>query len=346
VDAGGAGGAGPGRVRELLWRLDQRVLPPLVRAVARLGRGPTRPHLISGAALMSVTAILVAAVWATGQAVNPAAPTVGAVVTVGVVDGQSIPGYLETSRTELSRLVAAPPTANPGGETYALVALTAYLRPESLTEVLGDVAVSAVYARVPIRQAQTSLERISAYRIPDDVVAGMRSVAGEKDSEAADYRDRAGKLTGDDGQDRVLRSVYDSGARTAEAEARAYRAGCACVYAAVVRATPAALERTAHRREVRTVDPAPEVRQPDGAVFRPPLPEQVDVVRPPADATLDPTVAPSADAATASPEPPANSAPTGEPSPASASPAAPSSEPTPEPTASPVAPTPSATTGP
>lgn len=351
MEAGRAGGPSRGRVGELLWRLDQRVLPPLARAIVRLGRGPARPHLLTGAALISVTAVLVAAVWATDQRRNPAAePTIGALVEVGVAPGQSVPGYVASSRTELSRLVDAPPTASPGGETYALVTLSAYLPPDRLAAILDGGSVSAVYARVPLPGAQTSLERISAYRVPDDVVAGMRRLAGEKDRQAAEYRNRSDRLTGENAQDRLLRAVYADGARIAGREAAAYRTGCPCVYAAVVRATPAALDRIAHRRGVRAVDPAPEVRRLDRAVFLPPLPEQVGVVRTPADTSLDPTGTPSeappAEAATPSPEPSTEAVPTGEPSPASASPSAPPSEPTPEPTESPMVPGPSATSGP
>jgi hypothetical protein len=68
--------------------------------------------------------------------------------------------------------------------------------------------------------------------------------------------------------------------------AAGYRELCACVYAAVVRAKPAALDVVAARPEVRIVDPAPEVRRLDATVFLPPLPEQTD--------RKDPTASPSA----------------------------------------------------
>jgi hypothetical protein len=80
--------------------------------------------------------------------------------------------------------------------------------------------------------------------------------------------------------------VYDGGARVAEAEAVAYRRRCSCVYAAIVRATPAALAELAGRPGVRAVDAAPEVRRLDRAVFLPPLPEQADVARSAADPSL------------------------------------------------------------
>jgi hypothetical protein len=222
-----------------------------------------------------------------------------------------------------------------------LVTLSAYLTPDRLTPVLRGVSVAAIYSRVRLLDTQTSIERISAYRIPDDVIAGMERVAGDKEREAADYRERRAKLTGGGQQEQALGAVYESGARVAAAEAMAYRSRCACIYAAVVRAAPAALDKIAKHREVRAVDPAPEVRRLDRAVFLPPLPEQSGLVHPPADAALDPSGA--------LPEPAPSDAGLPDPS-ASAEPADPSepppatpAEPTAEPTASPADPTPEAT---
>jgi hypothetical protein len=117
--------------------------------------------------------------------------------------------------------------------------------------------------------------------VPADVVAGMAALADQKDREAENYGSLSAKLTGDGAQEQRLRAAYASGARLAAAEAAAYRSRCSCVYAAVVRGAPAALDQVAHRAEVRAVDPAPEVQRLDQAVFLPPLPEQTGVVRPP-----------------------------------------------------------------
>lgn len=270
---------------DLLRRLDRRLLPPLARGLARLNRGPARLRVLAGAALVSVAAVLIAAAWTADR--RPAGdPTVGDVVRVGLVEGDSIPAYLASTRGELAALLAKPPTAAPGGETYALVTLAAYLTPERLAPVLGDVSVSEVIGRVPLPDTQAEIVRIVAFRVPEDVTAGMDAIAQRKEREALDYRRLSLQLTGDGDEERQRRAVYDSGARVAAAEATAYRAHCSCVYAAVVRAAPAALDRIAARPEVRAVDPAPEVRRLDRAVFLPPLPEQSDVVRPPADGAL------------------------------------------------------------
>ncbi|RKN18807.1 hypothetical protein D7147_15390 [Micromonospora musae] len=285
------------RAGDLLRQIDQRLLPLLSQAVARLGETSARSRVLAGTALLSVTAVLLTAVWAADD--RPVGdPTVGEVTRVGVVDGDSVPGYLRAAAADLATL--AEPAATPADGTYALVSLDSYLAPQGLDAVLGDVSVAAVFGRVPLPGRQTEIVRIPAQRVPEDVIAAMAEVAARKDREAADYRARVAATTGD----AELRQLYASGAEVADAEAAAYRAGCACVYAAVVRAQPATLRAVASRRAVRAVDPAPEVHRLDRTVFTPPLPEQRDVVRPPADAALpEATPSPSASSPTASPSP-------------------------------------------
>jgi hypothetical protein len=136
--------------------------------------------------------------------------------------------------------------------------------------VLGGTAVAEVYARAPLPGTVTPVVRIPAYRLPDDVVAGMLTEAAHRDREQADYRrlgDHAGTVV-------RLRQAYETAAAVAAAEAHAYRRKCACVFAAVVRGDPPALHRVARRAEVRAVDPAPEVHRLDRVEFRPPLPEE------------------------------------------------------------------------
>ncbi|MET8307690.1 hypothetical protein [Micromonospora sp. NPDC005173] len=299
------------RAGDLLRQLDQRLLPPLTRAVGRLNDRSARFGVLTWAALLSTAAVLGTAVWAADD--TPVGDrTVGEVTRVGVVDGDSVPGYLRSAAADLAALPTAAPATGDG--TYALVTLGAYLPPQRLAAVLGDVPVSTVFGRVPLPGRQTEIVKIPALRVPDDVVAGMEQVAVRKDTEAADYRARAAAVSGDGAAERELREGYASGADVAAAEAAAYRTGCACVYAAVVRATPGVLRGVAARPDVRAVDPAPEVYRLDRTVFTPPLPEQHDVVRPPADS--GPTPDPTSDGR-------------GEPAPVSQAPMGESSEPAP-----------------
>ncbi|MEV6817049.1 hypothetical protein, partial [Micromonospora sp. NPDC051296] len=258
-----------------------------------------RTPVLGWVAVLSCAAVLFTAVLATG---GPPVQdrTVGEVTRVGVADGESIPGYERTSAADLAALAGGGAF---GDGTYALVSLTEYLTPQSLAAVVGDVGVAVVFGRVPLPDRQTEIVRIPAQRLPEDVTAGMVELAERKEREAADYRSRAAGLGGGGPQERELRQLYESGARVAAQEAAAYRAGCACVYALVVRAAPAALRGVAARPGVRVVDPAPEVQRLERTVFTPPLPEQWDVVRPPADRDLAPTPEPTPTPGSASPPP-------------------------------------------
>lgn len=286
-------GMAPVRAGDLLRDLDRRLLPPLARGLVSLGRG-SRPRLLAVAAIGCAAAVLLGVVWQADRQ-PPEEAGIGDVVRVGLLDGQSIPGYVESSRTELDELLADPSAPAAAAQTYALVALKAYLAPDRLTPILAGAAVAEVFARVPLPGRSTDIVRIPVFAVPADVTAGMALVARRKEQEAADFERLSAKLTGAGAQERRLRAAYTGSAELATAEAIAYRSHCSCLYAAVVRATPLVLHRMAGRPEVRAVDPAPEVRELDRAVFLPPLPEQVDVATPPAsqppgrgDASTDP----------------------------------------------------------
>ncbi|MFG1900473.1 hypothetical protein ACQP0I_22775 [Micromonospora carbonacea] len=249
---------------------------------------PRRPRALAVAALLSVAAVLAAAGWV-GRHDRPAGDrTVGEVTRVGVPAGASIPAYLRAAAAELAAL---PAGGSPAG-TYALVSFGDYLAPDRLADVLAGAEVVEVVARAPLPGRQTEIVRLRAQRLPQDVVAGMAGVAGRKDREAADQRAQAAAA-----DDAELRRAYETGALVAAGEAAAYRAGCGCAYAAVVRAAPDALRALAARPGVRAVDPAPELSRLDRTVVTPPLPEQRDVARPPADAGPTPLVGETSEAA-------------------------------------------------
>ncbi|MEU1603307.1 hypothetical protein [Micromonospora matsumotoense] len=249
---------------------------------------PPRPRRgLVTAAVLAVGAVLLTVGWAARRPEPVGDRTVGQVTRVGVLPGDSLPGYAATTRAELAALTAG---------AYALVSFDRYLAPDRLPVLLADVEVAAVVVRVPLPDRQTEVVRLPAQLLPQDVTAGMADLADRKDREAADQRSRAA-----DTADPPTRQGYETGAQVAAREAAGYRSACACVYAAVVRADPAALRALAGRDGVRALDPAPEVTRLDRTVFLPPLPEQRDTARPPAD-----TARPPADTA----RPPAGQAPT------------------------------------
>ncbi|WP_433302686.1 hypothetical protein ACQP2F_09860 [Actinoplanes sp. CA-030573] len=224
-----------------------------------------------GVAIVSAAALLLAIVWASrrdGEAPGAA----GELIQVGVVPGQSVAGYLRSARADLAAL--GDPSAPPAGDMWALVSLDDYVPPGALPGMLDGVAVAQVYTRVPVAGRHTQVVRIAAYRLPADVMSGMLDAALQRDREKAEYLQLGRRIGGEDANAARARSAYESAARTAGTEADAYRSGCACVFAAVVRAAPGALQGVADRPGVRAVDPAPEVWRLDRAEFRPPLPEQ------------------------------------------------------------------------
>jgi hypothetical protein len=280
-------------------RTGDRMLPPLARGLTRIGAAPSRLRIMTGLALVSATTLLVTVVFLADRGPQPESVT-GDVVRVGVVEGQSVSGYLRSSRKELTSLL--PSIGSPAvGETWALVSLSGYLAPDKIEPVLAGAAVAQVYARAPLPNVRTQVVKIGVYRMPQDVVAGMLHAAQARDQEQADYRKLGDELAGDGVNEIRLRRAYDNAAQTAASEAAAYRAHCACLFAAVVRAGPAALDQIAGRAEVRVVDPAPEVRRLDRTEFRPVLPEQTATV--PAEEEPGPAV-PSRPA-TVAPETPA-----------------------------------------
>lgn len=268
-----------------------------LRAVlVRFGGGSLRLHLMTGAALAATVTLVFAVAWA-GRPGGPDDPDPGDVVRVGVVEGQTVGGYMDAARRELSMLT--DPSGPAAGETWALVSLRDYTAPERLAALLADAVVAQVYARVPLPDARTQVSLIPVYAMPGDVSAGMLNAALVRDQEQADYSRLERSLVGDGQREKRLRQTYAGAARTAAREAAAYREGCSCVFAAVIRAAPATLDDIASRPGIRAVDPAPEVRTLDRTEFRPPLPEESGTVSAEPSATPVPTAVP--DVATPAP---------------------------------------------
>jgi len=267
---------------DALAQLDARVLPRLARGLRRVDRLTRRSRVspLTVAAIVLVAAVVTTIVWRLGEPSGGVGTASS--VRVGVSDGDSIPRYVEESRSELEQLaVGSPPRP-----LYALVSFTTYLSPDRVAALVaavvatgnGDLTTITAHARVPVPRRQTELIHLSADRLPDDLVAAMTAVADRKVSDASGYTQLA---QGESAAD--LRASFEGRAALAQIEATAYRGACSCVFALVVRAPAAVLVALSKQRDVRAVDAAPDVTQPYRAVFVPPLPEQLDTVKPPPD---------------------------------------------------------------
>ncbi|SHM36271.1 hypothetical protein [Cryptosporangium aurantiacum] len=255
------------------------------RVLARLGRGARRLTR-SWTALVTLVLVvgLIVVAYRAGTRTAPVDDTVGNVPRVGPVDGQRIDAY----RADASRELAGLPA---GTAVWALVGLTEYQRPGSLPALFAGYPVNRVVMRVPLPDAQTQLVTLVVDRLDVDVAAGMHRTAAAKDRAASEAASAAATA------DAELARVYTADAAMERQEAAAYRALCACVYAAVVRATPEQLRTLAQRPGIRVIDPAPEVNRLDRATFVPLLPEQSGTVGPPSDTAVGPSATPSPSAA-------------------------------------------------
>ena len=266
-----------------LARLDAKVVPRLARGLVRVGdavrRWRVRPLTVVATAL--VIAVGATATWRLIRP-EPGGSYGSSPGWIGVREGDSVPAYVESSRARLAAIVAKSPERT----VFALVSFREYLTPQQTASVVGaasGVGTVIWYGRVPLTGRQTELVSLPAQRLPDDLIAGMAGVAGRKDLDADTFETLAREQT-----DTSLQSIYASNAEVSRAEASAYRASCACVYALLVRAAPGVLLTLSGVAVVRAVDPAPDVNSPRDAVFSPPLPEHVDRVEPPPDESLPP----------------------------------------------------------
>src|SRR4051812_760223 len=124
-------------------RPGDRMMPPAARGMVRAAAGPLRLRLLTGLTVVSVLALLVTVVLLTDRGPDGQSPA-GDVVRVGVVEGQSVSGYLRSSHSELAALL--PASGSPAaGQTWALVSLTSYHAPDKLPGVLDGAAVAQVY---------------------------------------------------------------------------------------------------------------------------------------------------------------------------------------------------------
>ena len=274
-------------LRDLLRRIDARLLPPLGRGVRWLQAGPGRRRVVASTALIGCAVLVVAAVWSTDERARPVDDHGGGpVVRVGVNDGASIPAYVDASARELAGLAERP--AGAATPVWALVSLSAYLEPAPVAAAAGGAAPVRAYARVPLPRTRTDIARLDVAALPADLDAAMDRTAEDKQAEAAEFATLAAKLNGTSSKEKEERTTYETAQQAAAREADQYRKHCACVYALVVRAVPADLLALASRPGVRAVDPAPEIGDLSRAVFLPPFPEQYGTAGPVDTALSDP----------------------------------------------------------
>lgn len=177
------------------------------------------------------------------------APSLGLVL--GPPAGADAEAHLAAAEERLRDL-------DPAARHLALVSLRSALTPGETGALLdrAGLGLERAYLRaeVPGRPEEV------VFQTPGDVVTGLQQVfsatAVRKAEEQRDLLATAATLDGGSEPEREAEARYEQDAGTAGAEAAAYRAGCACVFALVVNADVRSLVGLLDRPEVRGVEAA------------------------------------------------------------------------------------------
>jgi hypothetical protein len=253
----------------MLRRLDQRILPPIGRALStvlagragerRMTSGTRRVRLVMvTASALSVAVVLVTVYAATRSPGQSRASTVPP-ARIGVTVGEPIADYIARAESDLTKQVQAHPEGD-GVRIVALVSFSQYVTAAQVPALIAGAEAVRAFTHVHLPDATTKVRDVPAHTLPSDIENAMR--------------DQAGKIANQARND----SDYADATVAEAAEAGAYHSLCACVFAVVVVAAPADLATLADRRGIRVIDPAPTLTgmpSPQNAIFAPPRPEEM-----------------------------------------------------------------------
>jgi hypothetical protein len=143
----------------------------------------------------------------------------------------------------------------PGATRVALVSLSSYRTPEQADALLSGFTVRRAFLRAKAagKEAAALPVEVQGALLP----ALRRAYAETARSRVAaqkSYQGYVDTLRPDSTQDRAFRDLYAAFARSSGIEAREYGHDCACVYAALVTATPVLLLSLNARAGVRAVE--------------------------------------------------------------------------------------------
>ena len=262
------------RVGRFLRAIDRRLLPPVGRALATLGRGALWGRVVVTTGAVACVALTVVAVYAATRPTTAAPKPAG--IRVGASAGQAIHAYATKRRSILDQAAAADAQAVPPMSRYALVSFTSSVPPERLTSLLGGVQAAEVFLRAPPAGVVEAPVRL----IPDDVIKAMGAHAQELDRAVADLQTKIGQLGHSPSED-ALREIYNDTVHADTEEKTAYTSECECAFGAVVHGSVTALRALADRDGVRVVDLVPLTPDVSRDTFMPLVPEQTLTASPP-----------------------------------------------------------------
>lgn len=183
----------------------------------------------------------------------------GEAAGLGLVLGPPVGADAEAHLAQGAERLAELAERAPDARHLALLSLRSALTPEQTGALLDrtGLALERAYLRadVPGRPEEV------VFQTPGDVVVGLQQVFGataiRKADEQRDLLATAATLTGGTEPESAFAARYEQDASTAGAEAAAYRAGCACVFALVVNGDVQSLLALLDLPEARGVEAAP-----------------------------------------------------------------------------------------
>lgn len=197
-------------------------------------------------------------------------------LTLGPAVGARIDEHFAAARERAVDLSRREPDS-----TYlALVSLNKGLTPEETGELLreSELEVERAYLRAPVPGQPEEI----VFQSPGELVVALERVfsetAARKAKEQQDLLTTARTIEPGTPEEEAFRTLYESDARTAGQEAAAYRTGCACVFALVVRGSARELAELPALPIIRGVELAPRGAELASLDVRPLAPTQQGVV--------------------------------------------------------------------
>ena len=202
--------------------------------------------------------------------------------TLGPAVGDEVLAYQATATRSLAE------ARRDEGSRLALVSLRSYLTPGQVKELFTGYNVQRVYLR-------SRSGGKDAAQLPVNVTGDLGKALVKAYADAAhgravaqgSYQGYVNTLTVVTKEDQSFKDLYASFAASTGREAHDYRSSCACVYAAVVSATPQRLAELTARASVRAVQVAGKGLALQAIEVLPLLPEVTGIV-PAAQAPVDP----------------------------------------------------------
>lgn len=206
-------------------------------------------------------------------------PSVTATDTVlGPREGTAIDGYLARAAARTAQVAAQDGEAR----LLALVSLNEYVAPQAAADLLAGVDVRQAYLRAP---SAGELAEVFEVPTPFELASTLRSfyatTAAAKQEDAREFQGYADTIGETSADETAAKRAFVADAQRATAEASAFAADCACVFALVVEGPAAALAELSRTPAVRGVEPADRSARFEELQVFPLRPEHSGVVPPP-----------------------------------------------------------------